>query len=1688
MIAEALIHLGKNKQLQKINKEAYYYTETLKNYKKLFKDKNKQEEVAQKILSKIPGFKKFMNENSLWATMFGMPGNNNIAQNLPGTGGGCDFHTYTWERSINNGAWHPIGNGAAYPNVGLVGNSRFRRKLTCGNEEMYTNIVSFQMSTYNSPNIENLNYVRVNTISVPYVASWEEADNLVTGKKIQQTTYFDGLQRPIQKVIKQGGLIQSTPEADPTNVNNYQDLVEIYDYDALGRNTKNYLPFASMSTPGFFKTNALAEQKQFNNSKYGEPVNSNFTFSTITYDNSPLNEIVNSKLPGSIINSNSAYKGISNDYSLYKTTDVVKMWDIDYSANAVPINTGLYLDGKLFKTFIKDEKDKLVVNYTDMAGNLILKKVQEKEVGPDLDQNGHLGWNCTYYVYDDFNRLRYTITPKAVADMNTAGGGLPLATWVVTSAIKEGLCFYVEYDKKGRVIKKHSPDAGEIWLVYDNRNRLVFSQDEKQRNRPNESPAKPKQWSFMLYDELDRLVATGLTDDSRDRIAMQTMVSAVINPINKQVELYTGSWETITAYNPFAGNVPGGGSHCGSCTSTITNIVNYYDKYNANAFTFQTITNADFAPGSETSLGYPALQPIKSGRIKEVLTNIKVRVIDDKYDNGILTDDQFLSSTYYYDEKANLLQSLASNIKAGIEVTSYRYDFAGKVMSIKSKHGATNSIYNGLISVAKPEYDLLGREIGFNRLYSMNAADISDNNKYKKLVEVSMDEFGRVKTKKIGTDPENSSLAMETQDISYNIQGQLTGINKDYAQSISGYGNGAQWHKRFGMSMGYEDGTVFGSNFTPQFNGNISGIIWRSQGDNTQRKYNFEYDNLGRFKNASFTQKESISNSSPWLASKVNLSSLVSSYDGNGNILGLQHIGIIPGSNGGILIDNLQYQYFPNSNQLKSVTDLAFAGDPTKNGKQGDFKDYSAANAIDYQYDKNGNLEIDKNKAIIDDASELNSPLRGVFYNFLDLPQQISIKDKSKTDYIYDATGNKLGKKLTLLTAGAPPAKTTWFIDGLVYEDDELQYILHEEGRLRIMEPVAAYSLPSNSVNYLDIRGKLELINNGNTHKWGVWDYFIKDHLSNTRLVLTDEYHRQMLKCSMEDANTLVRDEEVLTFGKTGGGNEVSLTRFGKYASGWPTDPADASKVSKLLNQPGSGGFSQAIGPNVLLKVMAGDEVAGTVEYYYNNLSVTSNNGNLLNTIVAGFINGITGGAMVNGIIKDNSTAISVANTGSGSPINEYLNNQPIPNQNSTPKAYLNIIFFDEQFRYVGESSEAIMVEETAVGTKKTGSRTLSKMALKNGYVYVYVSNESTNIPVFFDNLIVSHNRGAIVEDNAYYPFGLKIQGISAKAALKPQNGYNYQGAFSEEDSETGYNEFDLRSYDPQLGRWIQIDPINFEAGMYNGMGNNPIIMLDPKGASPLDWIKTAGSNTWQWVNKSFNSLGEAKIFDDKITDWKNVDFMEGEFNYFADGNKLNILKTIKLPGVTIIRKLSFQPHNSVNWANISLNNAGEFLFQTMRRIDYEIDGDIRKGFGLDVKYSDKINASANLYLFKGHVDFSHMEMKNNLLGADISLKAKGYGEVGGSLDLLGLETTASNPLEIHFGTYSYKLKDKIGLGPEKTTSIFKYNVFKGAFDRFSSGGLKFAQEIKLENKTTSHLGFKALGVSFKITYDPSIK
>jgi len=88
-----------------------------------------------------------------------------------------------------------------------------------------------------------------------------------------------------------------------------------------------------------------------------------------------------------------------------------------------------------------------------------------------------------------------------------------------------------------------------------------------------------------------------------------------------------------------------------------------------------------------------------------------------------------------------------------------------------------------------------------------------------------------------------------------------------------------------------------------------------------------------------------------------------------------------------------------------------------------------------------------------------------------------------------------------------------------------------------------------------------------------------------------------------------------------------------------------------------------------------------------------------------------------------------------------------------------------------------------------------------------------------------------IKEENNYYPFGLKHRGYNNNQIGRDHK-FEYNGKEFEES--LGYNmlEMNFRHHDPELGRWIVIDPVTHHSmSPYNAFDNNPIFWADPSGA-----------------------------------------------------------------------------------------------------------------------------------------------------------------------------------------------------------------------------------------------------------------
>jgi len=119
---------------------------------------------------------------------------------------------------------------------------------------------------------------------------------------------------------------------------------------------------------------------------------------------------------------------------------------------------------------------------------------------------------------------------------------------------------------------------------------------------------------------------------------------------------------------------------------------------------------------------------------------------------------------------------------------------------------------------------------------------------------------------------------------------------------------------------------------------------------------------------------------------------------------------------------------------------------------------------------------------------------------------------------------------------------------------------------------------------------------------------------------------------------------------------------------------------------------------------------------------------------------------------------------------------------------------------------------------------------VKSGYLFVYVSNVSNTLEVYFDNLAVRHYTGPLLEETHYYPFGLTMHGISSKASGKLENKKKYNGIELNNDFDLNIYDAFYRNLDVQTGRWWETDPKTENQehmSPYTSMGNDPVRYSD---------------------------------------------------------------------------------------------------------------------------------------------------------------------------------------------------------------------------------------------------------------------
>lgn len=375
---------------------------------------------------------------------------------------------------------------------------------------------------------------------------------------------------------------------------------------------------------------------------------------------------------------------------------------------------------------------------------------------------------------------------------------------------------------------------------------------------------------------------------------------------------------------------------------------------------------------------------------------------------GAYTQEEMTMKVLCYDSRGRVVREVCTNHLGGYDMVDTEYDFRGKPTQKETRHFMPGKKTH--TEVYEFEHDTAGRLLQCEHRIDDGRSVILSKKEY--------DELGRLKSV-----ARNGNTTLGS-TYTYNVRSWLTTIDGSYFQERLYYNTNP--HRA-----------------TPMYGGNLSAITWRADGK--YRSYAFEYDRLSRLTSAEYHENgKATHHYDTWYE-----------YDIMGNILSLQRNGLTDSSDFGP-VDNLVFSY--TGNQLVKVDDKVSS--PTRSGAF-DFKD-GAREDVEYAYDANGNMTMDRNKGI-----------EAIKYNVLNLPSLIKFSNGVKVEYLYSMGGNKLQVKY--ISSIPSDTLTVDYCGNYIYENGVLRQLLVDGGYITLGQD----TMPS-------------------------YHFYLKDHLGSNRLVVDE--------------------------------------------------------------------------------------------------------------------------------------------------------------------------------------------------------------------------------------------------------------------------------------------------------------------------------------------------------------------------------------------------------------------------------------------------------------------------------------------------------------------------------------------------------------------------------------------------------
>jgi RHS repeat-associated protein len=325
------------------------------------------------------------------------------------------------------------------------------------------------------------------------------------------------------------------------------------------------------------------------------------------------------------------------------------------------------------------------------------------------------------------------------------------------------------------------------------------------------------------------------------------------------------------------------------------------------------------------------------------------------------------------------------------------------------------------------------------------------------------------------------------------------------------------------------------------------------------------------------------------------------------------------------------------------------------------------------------------------------------------------------------------------------------------------------------------------------------------------YQYYLKDHLGNTRITFTTIPTTDAVKATLEDENWSPEHGRFLNY------DEAILVNQRMFDHTHRQNPSAVTYKSTRL----TGGNTNAIyGLAKSLSVMPGDRIKIRVhaKYVDANDNITTGLRNFIQSISQ--ISTAPPGTIIDGGVS--------GSLGAGSLPPLLFNGES--NGEGVPNAGISFITFDKSFRPIMDAGNPAIFDLTqsnfvpvTIDARETGSQidaTFNTQDLNEhellerevfikqpGYIYIYLSNENeTPVDVFFDDFEVEHIHSPVIQMNDYYPFGLTYNSVELEY-MTPQR-YKFQGQEHIDQLGLNWDSFKWRNHMPEIGRFFNVDPI----------------------------------------------------------------------------------------------------------------------------------------------------------------------------------------------------------------------------------------------------------------------------------------